>query len=419
MPEQDERPPISEALLNFVATQSGTGAPEDDLERRYFSNSGPHEAWNEPDPEAESDEALVDALVAADEEARALTGSTAETFVECPKKPLGAIEVTLRDKNGPLRGLRVELHRVTPAGVLIANTNDIGHVRFEGLVQAESHQLAIGGMPASAWSIAKHGPLAKDRAECSHAASWSNAGGDDTRARTHETKQGQSIWTIAQLHGLDPEALWEANKALENDGRSMHVLMPGDEITLPTPDEKDERKDVSVGDELEIESEAELPRIRFRFLDDEGKPIDASTVEVECGPNPDEMERVFEGTLDSKGELEITDRAEPQVPGSVTRIRVTVAPPEGPAVDVDGLELPEQDQQILEFEFLAGHLDPISTVSGVQGRLVNLGYPCGDERGELGPLTKRAIRDFRSDHEVEPGALIDDTLQSKLDEQWQ
>lgn len=42
-----------------------------------------------------------------------------------------------------------------------------------------------------------------------------------------------------------------------------------------------------------------------------------------------------------------------------------------------------------------GNLDPIETISGVQARLNNLGYLCGEVDGVSGPKTQSAIRQFQ------------------------
>ncbi len=46
---------------------------------------------------------------------------------------------------------------------------------------------------------------------------------------------------------------------------------------------------------------------------------------------------------------------------------------------------------------LLGELDPPETVSGVQGRLRNLGYDCGPVDGVEGPRTRGAVRAFQRD----------------------
>ena len=45
-------------------------------------------------------------------------------------------------------------------------------------------------------------------------------------------------------------------------------------------------------------------------------------------------------------------------------------------------------------------LTQLTTVEGLQDRLNNLGYYCGEEYGEIGEYTQEAIREFQNDYEL-------------------
>lgn len=60
------------------------------------------------------------------------------------------------------------------------------------------------------------------------------------------------------------------------------------------------------------------------------------------------------------------------------------------------------------------HLHPLDTVSGVQGRLKNLGYPVDTLNGELDGKTRAALRRFRADQHLSEGDELDDALMSAL-----
>ncbi len=64
-----------------------------------------------------------------------------------------------------------------------------------------------------------------------------------------------------------------------------------------------------------------------------------------------------------------------------------------------------------------GDLDPIDTIAGVQDRLNNLGYDCGDEQGEIGPETKAALQAFQSDFGLTPTGEIDDATRRILQQE--
>jgi hypothetical protein len=82
--------------------------------------------------------------------------------------------------------------------------------------------------------------------------------------------------------------------------------------------------------------------------------------------------------------------------------------------DDDEIPLPEEElevnPEIYETIILRpAHLDPAHTVEGVQDRLRNLGYGCGDEHGTIGVQTEWAITEFQHDHGLPPTGKIDVT----------
>ena len=64
-----------------------------------------------------------------------------------------------------------------------------------------------------------------------------------------------------------------------------------------------------------------------------------------------------------------------------------------------------------------GHLDPIEDLSGVQARLENLGFHCGDEEGELGPRTQAALKRFRAQHKIEEEELLGPATLKQLEKE--
>lgn len=63
-----------------------------------------------------------------------------------------------------------------------------------------------------------------------------------------------------------------------------------------------------------------------------------------------------------------------------------------------------------------GALAALDELTGVQGRLRNLGYSCGALDGEAGPRTKLALLDFQGDHGLEVTGVDDDATRARLDE---
>ena len=71
-----------------------------------------------------------------------------------------------------------------------------------------------------------------------------------------------------------------------------------------------------------------------------------------------------------------------------------------------------RDEYLLNF----GHIDPIEEISGVQGRLNNLGYDCGLIDGVLGKQTKEALLAYQNDHGLNKSGDIDEETRRLLKE---
>jgi peptidoglycan hydrolase-like protein with peptidoglycan-binding domain len=76
-------------------------------------------------------------------------------------------------------------------------------------------------------------------------------------------------------------------------------------------------------------------------------------------------------------------------------------------------ELDEQDQSALELDILFGSLDPIEELSGVQKRLVNLGFDCPVD-GEVSDETTAAIEAFQRLFSLPVTGAVDNATRQKL-----
>jgi len=201
----------------------------------------------------------------------------------------------------------------------------------------------------------------------------------------HVVKQGECFISIAASKGFSWQTLWNdiGNKALKDLRKDPHVILPGDEILIP---EKKLREETGNTDQRHTFQRIGLPpKMRIVLLDDNQDPrVDLPYILEVDG-------ETFSGTTDGGGVVE--HRISPRA--STGNLRV------GP-------------EYVERYTLRLGHLDPHDEVVGVQKRLKNLGYECGEFDGEAGPKTKAALRAFQKRCGIEETGIIDETTRQKL-----
>lgn len=201
--------------------------------------------------------------------------------------------------------------------------------------------------------------------------------------KTYNVSQSEDLLEIAfslgfgsteKFHALEEN---RALLALRSDG----VLNPGDELAIP------ERKPITkrVSTNQSHRFVLKIPRrpLSVRVLDEDGEPVANADFVLE-GSGVSES-----GTTDGDG----------------------IAMAEIPAGDCKNLKLTVLGQEI---RLSVAALDPVTSVSGLQGRLSNLGYPVGSRDGSFGPATRRAIKHFQSDHDLPCTGVVDDATRKRL-----
>ncbi|BBO83328.1 hypothetical protein DSCO28_38940 [Desulfosarcina ovata subsp. sediminis] len=204
-------------------------------------------------------------------------------------------------------------------------------------------------------------------------------------------KQGQCIECIAYEHGFTPQTILDHpdNAKIKNRRREHNILKHGDVVVVP--DRRQHEEDAATG-----------KRHRYRR---KGLPVKFNLV-LEEGGEPRANEpyvlwidgEVSEGETDKDGVL-----SESISPGA-RKGRLLIGEGEN------------QEEFLLDF----GYVDPINELSGIQGRLKNLGLYDGPVDGDPSEETTAAIVAFQASVGLESNGKSDDykTMNALLEAHW-
>lgn len=181
----------------------------------------------------------------------------------------------------------------------------------------------------------------------------------------HVVTDGDTITKLAFQYGFFVDTIWEnaANASLKRQRVNMDILMPGDEVVIPDKRIRQETRGIDERHKFVRRGtpavfrlqlfDLEEPRVHQEFT----LTLDGSTI--------------IKGTTDDKGCLE-----------------AFVSPDTREGQLVIG---PDQHRILIRF----GTLDPLTETTGVQKRLNNLGFHCGEPDGELNEATRAALSAFQ------------------------
>lgn len=204
----------------------------------------------------------------------------------------------------------------------------------------------------------------------------------------YTVKQGDCILSIAEDFGFAYETIWNHpnNADLKQKRNDPTILFAGDAVFVPDKTPRIEDKPV---DELhKFVKKVAKAKVRLRLMDLKRQPRPSLPyVATVDGEN-------MEGESDGDGYITLQVRPNAK--------HLTLKITEGDKTDT--------------YELPLGSVDPITELTGVQQRLVNLGYPCGSEMGTLGDITKAAIRAFQKEAGLPETGDPDDATRAKLKE---
>jgi hypothetical protein len=198
-------------------------------------------------------------------------------------------------------------------------------------------------------------------------------------------EQGDCISSIAYEHGFFWDTLWNhvENAQLKQDRKDPNILFPGDEVFIP---DKEEKTESCATEQRHRFCKRGVPsKLRLRLLDNDEPRAKVDYILIVDG-------QIFSGTTDAEGRLEHT------IPPNAESATLIIGE--------------EQD----EYKLKLGHIDPIDEISGIQHRLNNLGFDCGEVDGVLDEETKLALRKFQKKYEIPETGQPDSETRRKIQE---
>jgi N-acetylmuramoyl-L-alanine amidase len=195
--------------------------------------------------------------------------------------------------------------------------------------------------------------------------------------------------SIAQEHGYFWQTLWEHpnNAELKAKRQNPDVLLPGDVVYIPEKRLKEEPGATEQRHRFKRKGVPSMLRLVLKDENDEPRVGVPYVLEID-------------GKL-SSGETDSAGRIERPIPPDAQRGKLIVGT--------------GNDQE--EHQLQLGHMDPVTEITGVQGRLKNLGYDCGETSGVLDAKTQEAIRAFQAEHGLEVTGEADEATQQELENQ--
>jgi len=202
---------------------------------------------------------------------------------------------------------------------------------------------------------------------------------------------GDCIISLASAAGHFWQTLWDdpANAELRELRKDPCILLAGDRVHIPPLRQKQEPGNTEKRHRFRRKGEPEIFQVQI-LRDDEPRANQPYTLLI------DDASQIYQGYTDAQG-----------------MIRHLIRPNAMQAILSVGTE-GDMPQYIMRL----GGLDPIDTTRGVQQRLNNLGFKCGEADGQIGPLTRAALRKFQRSRKLPASGAPDEATRKELISQY-
>lgn len=266
--------------------------------------------------------------------------------------------VALRDA-----GMRGKAARTDPAGTCV----------FSGL-RPGTYTLILPELDEEAWVVLGQERWQDVNSDNRIADGWGELSDREVKsASMHHVQPGECGAKIAAMYGFFPETVWNdsRNASLRATRKSLYILAPDDQLTIPSLRQKSISVPSSTAVVLKRRGVPE--QLKVRFVDCMELPRAGLPFMLTAHLPQGVVIAPVEGRTDEDGFL------------------LAMIPPESTHVDILLRDRGRVEDYTLEIGFIA----PEGDVRGWQARLNNLGFFCGAIDGEYGSRTRQAVMEFQ------------------------
>ncbi len=207
----------------------------------------------------------------------------------------------------------------------------------------------------------------------------------------HSVKQGDTMLSIAAEHGFPSwETIWmhDQNASLRAKRPDPQVLSPGDSVFIPEKKMKILHLETDKKHTINVQTVRAWFRVVLRGND--GQLLRNKRYQLDVGG------ALKTGTTDATGLVEL--EVDPKPLDGKLKVFLDEADP----------------SKVMTWSVKLGHLDPIDKLSGVKGRLTNLGFACGKIDEQMNDETQTALRNFQIVYRLPVTGEADERTKAKL-----
>jgi len=211
----------------------------------------------------------------------------------------------------------------------------------------------------------------------------------------YRVRKGDCLSSIANAYGFaDYQTIYQRpeNAEFRQKRPNPNIICPGDVLFIPDL----EKKDVSKGTDQLHSFKLKRPHVQLRLClkDDLHQPYENTKYHLQVGVDH------WEGFTDGEGMVE------QEIQADATEGEITIFP--------GGGDTPDEGHT---FTLQLGDLDPVDEMSGVDARLINLGFGPADAEDSLSDEDrKEALQAFQAKFGLDVTGEMTDETKSKLRE---